>query len=204
VAKTSGEDRDPHGASVRIHDATHRALGRVAEWYRVSRRVLIDALLGDRLAAVSKRTSPQIDDAFRRDAPDKSLEAVLNKLFGLGLKEPAEGRGKGKEKLSATTMRVGGDTHRVVALLADWYGRDIPRVYDVLMLDRLHALHGRMADEFAGRKPKSDFRAAVKSVLGIDLPATLTGDEDTPAEKRAQTPEARGRRQRSPNMGSSQ
>lgn len=172
----------PHGASVRIYKSTHMILGHVAEWYRVSRRFLIESLIVDRLERLNERTSPQIDAVFRRKAGDvrpiarPALEDVLNDLFGLNLKVPLDG-GRGREEL-ATSMRVSDDTHRAMALVADWYDRFIPHVYDALLLDRLMVLFSRVADEYAMRKPQMDFKTTFREAFGFELP-DISDDDDT-------------------------
>lgn len=183
--KSPAERFSPHGSSVRIYKTTHGALGRVAEWYRLTRRELIDVLIFDRLEKLNQRTYPQLDAVFdrRTKAVERpQLEKVVNDLFGLKLKEP-EGGGAGMDDL-ATSMRVTANTHRIVAMLADWYERFIPWVYDALMMDRLQTMHYRMADEYAHRKPASDFVVAFRETFGFDPPAVQPDKADKPARGR--------------------
>lgn len=182
-----------HGASVRIYERTYRALGNVAEWYRVSRRVLIDVLIRDRLEKLSPRLSGDLADVWKRPRTDRrkgsEFEDLMGELFKVRLRRPVRKLRDGEDALAQTSLRVTENTHAVVALSADWYGRFVPYVYDALLVDRLILLHRRMTEELGGRLPKSTLREAVEASLGIDLPTGLgNGDDDEPGLRRKLKP----------------
>lgn len=177
VAKRPIDDR-PHGASVRVYEKTHRALGHVAEWFSVSRMALMDVLILDRLKKLSRLTGPALEALWENpDVAQQTFEELVQDLFKVKTGPPVSRVSEGQDKLASTSMRINQQTHQVVAVLAEFYDRFIPYVYSTLIDDRLGALHGRVTDIFQGRKPRVDFRTAVKETLGFDVPKEVLDAE---------------------------
>lgn len=162
-----------HGGSVRIYDSTHKMIGHIAEWWRVSRVIVVDVLMRDRLDALLEDASPRLRKVMQSASEPAlpSFEDVVRDLFGIRLGPPAGGGDK--EPLAQASTRVNEPTHAAVGLMTEWHDRTVPYLYAALLNDRLAKMHKRMVDELPPHGKRSDFRTAVREVLRMEIPADL-------------------------------
>lgn len=170
-----------YGDTVRISEGAHHQIALLATWYGPSQKDVLDDLVADRLAAMLVRMAEEMpaNPLAKARRPHATFEAVLAELFGLAVDPPADGDAGGAAESSGQSLRISASTHQSAAILARWYDRTFPHLYDSLLLDRLKAMYARMRKEMGGRAPRVGWAAAVREELGLDL----GGDGDRPKPK---------------------